>query len=100
MLAAGVHDSRALPVSLFPITKGRADLRLHRKTVIIDDRLGYTGSLNLIDPNIFNATEGVGEWVDAMVRVEGTAVRDLNQVFLFDWALHLLSGLSPSSVGS
>lgn len=87
MLAAGVHVSRALPVSLFPITKGRADLRLHRKTVIIDDRLGYTGSLNLIDPNIFNANEGVGEWVDAMVRVEGTAVRDLNQVFLFDWAL-------------
>lgn len=31
MLAAGVHVSRALPVSLFPITKGRADLRLHRK---------------------------------------------------------------------
>ena len=87
MLAAGVHVSRALPVSLFPITKGRADLRLHRKTVIIDDHLGYTGSLNLIDPHIFNATEGVGEWVDAMVRVEGTAVRDLNQVFLFDWAL-------------
>ena len=57
MLAAGVHVSRALPVSLFPITKGRADLRLHRKTVIIDDRLGYTGSLNLIDPNIFNATK-------------------------------------------
>lgn len=87
MLAAGVHVSRALPVSLLPLTKGRADLRLHRKTVIIDDSIGYTGSLNLIDPEIFHASEGVGEWVDAMVRVEGTAVRDLNQVMLFDWAL-------------
>ncbi len=87
LVAAGVHVSRALPVSLLPITKGRADLRLHRKTVIIDERIGYTGSLNLIDPDIFHATEGVGEWVDAMVRVRGTAVRDLNQVFLFDWAL-------------
>lgn len=87
MISAGVHVSRALPVSLLPLTKGRADLRLHRKNVIIDDRIGYTGSLNLIDPNIFHHTEGVGEWVDAMVRVEGTAVRDLNQVFLFDWAL-------------
>ncbi len=87
MLAAGVHVSRALPANLLPLTKGRADLRLHRKTVIIDECIGYTGSLNLIDPEIFHKTEGVGEWVDAMVRVEGTAVRDLNQVFLFDWAL-------------
>ena len=87
MIAAGVHVSRALPISILPLTKGRADLRLHRKIVIIDDRIGYTGSLNLIDPDIFHATEGVGEWVDAMVRVEGSAVRDLNQVFLFDWAL-------------
>lgn len=87
MLAAGVHVSRALPVSLLPRTKGRADLRLHRKNVIIDERIGYTGSLNLIDPEIFHTTEGVGEWIDAMVRVEGCAVRDLNQIFLFDWAL-------------
>lgn len=87
MIAAGVHASRALPVSLMPLAKGRADLRLHRKTVVIDSAIGYTGSLNLIDPEIFHATEGVGEWIDAMVRVEGTAVRDLNQVFLFDWAL-------------
>lgn len=87
LIAAGVHVSRALPVSLMPMAKGRADLRLHRKTVIIDERVGYTGSLNLIDPDVFHVSEGVGEWVDAMVRVEGTAVRDLNQVFLFDWAL-------------
>lgn len=87
LIAAGVHVSRALPVSLLPLAKGRADLRLHRKTVIIDETIGYTGSLNLIDPDTFHATEGVGEWIDAMVRVRGTTVRDLNQVFCFDWAL-------------
>ena len=37
MLEAGVHFNRALPVHFFALGKGRADLRLHRKTVIIDD---------------------------------------------------------------
>ncbi len=87
MREAGVHVSSALPVSIFPITKGRADLRLHRKTVIIDNEIGYTGSLNMIDPVLFNANEGVGEWIDAMVRIRGSAVADLNQIFVFDWAL-------------
>lgn len=85
---AGVHVSSALPVSIFfPFIKGRADLRLHRKTVIIDDAVGYTGSLNMIDPTLFNQSEGVGEWIDAMVRIEGASVSDLNQIFALDWAL-------------
>ena len=87
MLEAGVHFNRALPVHFFSFGKGRADLRLHRKTVIIDDAIGYTGSLNMIDPEFFNISEGVGEWIDAMVRIEGTAVTSLNEVFFFDWAL-------------
>lgn len=87
MLEAGVHFNRALPVHFFSFGKRRADLRLHRKTVIIDDAIGYTGSLNMIDPEFFNISEGVGEWIDAMVRIEGTAVTSLNEVFFFDWAL-------------
>lgn len=87
MLAAGVHLHRALPIHFLALNKGRADLRLHRKTVVIDDAVGYTGSLNMIDPDFFNISEGVGEWIDAMVRIEGTAVTHLNEVFFFDWAL-------------
>lgn len=87
MLAAGVHLNRALPIHFLALNKGRADLRLHRKTVVIDDAVGYTGSLNMIDPDVFNISEGVGEWVDSMVRIEGTAVTHLNAVFFFDWAL-------------
>ncbi len=100
-LAAGVHFNRALPVSFLALNKGRADLRLHRKTVIIDDAVGYTGSLNMIDPNFFNISEGVGEWIDAMVRIEGTAVTDLNEVFFFDWALQPDDeGRAPHYAGS
>jgi cardiolipin synthase len=63
----------------------RFDLRLHRKIVVIDGRIGYTGSLNLVDPRYFKKDAGVGEWVDAMVRVEGPAVEALQIVFLADW---------------
>lgn len=41
----------------------------------------------MIDPRHFKQDEGVGEWIDAMVRVQGTAVSDLKLVFCFDWAL-------------
>ncbi|MGN1209369.1 MAG: cardiolipin synthase [Duodenibacillus sp.] len=87
MREAGVHVATALPVSLFPLSKGRADLRLHRKTVVIDDETAYTGSLNMIDPQLFHQDQKLGEWVDAMVRVRGSAVADLQQVIAFDWAL-------------
>lgn len=87
MKAAGVHLCSALPVRFFGPARGRFDLRLHRKTIVIDNAVGYTGSLNMVDPAYFNQDEHVGEWVDAVVRVTGAAVSDLNLVFAFDWAL-------------
>ena len=43
----------------------------------IDGRAAWTGSMNLVDPRTFKQDSGVGEWVDAMVRVEGTVVNPL-----------------------
>lgn len=85
---AGIDLSVALPVRFFGPLHGRADLRLHRKTVVIDDRIGYTGSLNMIDPKLFKQDLALGGWVDAMVRIEGEAVDDLKLVIAFDRALH------------
>ncbi len=65
----------------------RADLRLHRKIVVIDGALGYTGSLNLADPALFKQNAGVGQWVDAFARVRGPAVEALSATFLYDWEL-------------
>ena len=61
----------SLPVSPISVFKVRPDLRLHRKIAVIDDTAGYTGSFNMVDPRFFKQDAGVGEWVDAMVRVEG-----------------------------
>lgn len=81
----GVHVVAALPGGLFRLPFVRFDLRLHRKIVVIDGRIGYTGSLNLVDPRFFKKDAGVGEWVDAMVRLEGPAVEAMQIIFLADW---------------
>jgi cardiolipin synthase len=83
--AGGVEAAFALPVSAISVFKVRPDLRLHRKIVVIDDTAGYTGSFNLVDPRLFKRDAGVGEWVDAMVRLEGPGVLALNALFRWDW---------------
>jgi cardiolipin synthase len=78
---------KALPAGIFRTIVGRTDLRLHRKIVVIDGKFGWTGSMNMVDPRYFKQDAGVGEWVDAMVRVEGAVVNLLSLVMLADWVL-------------
>ena len=83
--AAGVQVHPALPVGLLQVLFGRNDLRLHRKIVIIDGQVAWTGSMNLVDPRFFKQDAHVGQWVDAMVRVEGAAVVPLAMTMIGDW---------------
>jgi cardiolipin synthase len=85
--AGGVALREALPVTLRRLLFVRADLRLHRKIVVIDGAVAYTGSLNLADPALFKRNAGVGQWVDAFARVRGPAVAALGAIFLYDWEL-------------
>ena len=85
--AAGVELRPALPVGLFRTLVGRTDLRLHRKIVVIDSEVAWTGSMNLVDPKFFKQDSGVGEWVDAMVRLQGSVVSPLAATMIGDWIL-------------
>lgn len=85
--AAGVELRPALPVGLFRTLVGRTDLRLHRKIIIIDSELSWTGSMNLVDPKFFKQGSGVGQWVDAMVRLQGSVVSPLAATMIGDWTL-------------
>ena len=85
--AAGVRVEAALTATLLRKGFVRFDLRMHRKIVVIDGRLAYAGSLNLVDPRCFKQDSGVGQWIDAMVRIEGPVVEALAITFLEDWAL-------------
>lgn len=87
---AGVQVLQALPGGLWRLPLVRFDLRMHRKIVLIDDQIGWTGSLNLVDPRYFKQNAGVGQWIDAMVRVRGPAVEALAITFQTDW--HIESG--------
>lgn len=65
----------------------RPDLRNHRKIVVVDGRVGFTGSQNLIDASYNkkgNLKRGL-QWHELMVRLEGPAVRELDAVFMTDW---------------
>ena len=84
---AGVEVREALPVGLLRSLVGRTDLRLHRKIVVVDGDVAWTGSMNLVDPAYFKADAGVGEWVDAMVRLEGAVVVPLGAILIGDWLL-------------
>ena len=81
----GVHTS--LPVGIWRTLFTRTDLRNHRKILVIDSKIGYTGSFNLVDPRYFKQNSGVGEWVDAMMRCTGPMVLELSAVFFADLAV-------------
>ena len=80
--AAGVDVVEVLPVNPLRALFVRFDLRDHRKIAVIDRRIAYTGSMNIADPRFFKQDAGVGEWVDAMVRIEGPAAWVLEAVSL------------------
>jgi cardiolipin synthase len=85
--AAGVQLEAALPVGLFRTFVGRTDLRMHRKIVVVDAEIAWTGSMNMVDPGYFKQEAGVGEWIDAMVRLKGSVVTPLAAVLIGDWSL-------------
>ena len=84
---AGIEVTEALPIQIGRFQFRRADLRLHRKIFVIDSAVVWTGSMNLVDPRTFKQDSGVGEWVDAMLRVEGPVAAQFELTFSFDWSV-------------
>jgi cardiolipin synthase len=85
--SGGVQLVKACAIHPLRLQFGRADLRLHRKIVAIDQHIAWTGSLNLVDPAFFKQDAGVGEWIDAMTRVVGPGAASLTTIFEGDWAI-------------
>ncbi|MHC4258603.1 MAG: phospholipase D-like domain-containing protein, partial [Planctomycetota bacterium] len=84
---SGVQLCRALPVGLFRTLTSRNDLRMHRKIVIVDSQIAWTGSMNMVDPAFFKQDAGFGRWIDAMARLQGSAVVPLTATMLGDWSI-------------
>ncbi len=58
--------------------------RDHRKILVVDGKVGFTGGVNLADEYI-NRRERFGHWKDASVMLRGDAVRSLTLMFLRLW---------------
>lgn len=57
--------------------------RNHRKLVIIDGEVGYTGGVNIADR--YRLGDHLGLWRDTFIRVSGSAVKAMQHAFLIDW---------------
>jgi cardiolipin synthase A/B len=65
----------------------RPDLRNHRKIVVVDGRVGFVGSLNMIDASYHNPKhERAGrKWRELVMQLDGPVVFSLDIVFATDW---------------
>lgn len=77
----GVDVQAALPVGLFRRNTARIDLRNHRKIAVIDGRIGYTGSQNVVEPYFVRDCPNE----ELMARVTGPVVVQLQTVLLADY---------------
>ncbi len=79
---AGIQCKVFNPVS--PVLNMFMNNRDHRKFMVIDGKIAFTGGYNLAN-EYFGITEPYGKWKDTGVRLEGEAVRTLTVLFLEMW---------------
>jgi cardiolipin synthase len=82
------RDAGGLVDTFLPVNPMRSwiqvNLRNHRKIVVIDGRVAFTGGMNIGDEYLGRSRQ-FGHWRDTMLKVEGPAVAALQQVFVEDW---------------
>lgn len=81
LLAAGILAEETMRVGFFRRRTGRIDLRNHRKIAVIDGRIAYTGSQNLVDATFRRGLT----YEELNVRLSGPVALELQAVFVEDW---------------
>lgn len=83
MRDAGV-DVRCFMQVVFPWLTSRVNYRNHRKIVVVDGQVAFTGGINIAD-RYLRRGKRLGFWRDTHLKIEGDAVAMLNTVFSTDW---------------
>jgi cardiolipin synthase len=94
LATAGVEVVHVLPVHWLRRHSARADLRNHRKIAVVDGKVGFTGSQNLIDARF---KPGI-TYQELVVRVTGPVVLELQGVFVADWYLETEQVLDSAEI--
>lgn len=71
--------------SLLPWRMPFINLRTHKKILVVDGRIGFTGGMNIADDNVM-ATRPKQPVQDLHFRIEGPVVAQLAEAFADDWA--------------
>lgn len=79
---AGVKIHCFMPV-VFPWFTSKINYRNHRKIIVVDSKIGFTGGLNIADRYIHGTKRG--GWRDTHLRITGRAVNMLQITFVTDW---------------
>ena len=74
----------ALPAGPIRRPFERFDVRNHRKAMVVDGRVAFVGSHNIVHPAY--GTKKFGEWIDLTAVVRGPIVNQIQQLFMEDWA--------------
>lgn len=69
---------------IIPVLSATINYRDHRKIIVIDGNVGFTGGINLSDEYI-NEVELFGHWKDSMIKISGEGVYSLTYYFLRMW---------------
>jgi cardiolipin synthase len=81
--ASGVDILPFVPLSFWRFFS-KINHRNHRKIVVVDGKVGFTGGINISDKYLHGDPE-LGHWRDTHLRIEGPAVSGLQFAFLTDW---------------
>jgi hypothetical protein len=79
---AGVHVERYRPLHWYNL--GRINNRTHRKLLVVDGKIGFTGGVGIGDPWQGNAQDP-DHWRDLHFRIEGPAVSQFQAAFNDNW---------------
>ncbi len=88
---AKILEKNGIRATPFSRLRGQLDSefnnRSHRKIMVIDGYIGYTGGVNIADEYI-NRVKRFGHWKDVGIRLEGEAVWGLTELFLTDFGIN------------
>jgi cardiolipin synthase len=82
MTDAGVHVERYHPLHWYQLA--RINNRTHRKLLIVDGEIGFTGGVGIAD-NWNGDARSPGEWRDSHYRLQGPAVAQMQAAFMDNW---------------
>jgi len=80
---AGVYFRPFLPFRWRISRSSKINFRNHRKLIIVDGKIGFTGGLNVADRYIYG--NSLGKWRDTFVQMEGSVVHGIQLLFMVDW---------------